>query len=67
MNFIAEQGYNRNLEFLKILEESPVSHIPIYDVTVDDLERYMKSIINYSNSVIEKLHLQIKQAFEEVL
>lgn len=65
MNFIAEQGYNRNLEFLKILEESPVSHIPIYDVTVDDLERYMKSIINYSNSVIEKLHLQIKQAFKE--
>lgn len=65
MNFIAEQGYNRNLEFLKILEEFPVSHIPIYDVTVDDLERYMKSIINYSNSVIEKLHLQIKQAFKE--
>ena len=65
MNFIAEQGYNRNLEFLRILEDSPVSHIPIYDVTVDDLERYMKSIINYSNSVIEKLHLQIKQAFKE--
>ena len=65
MNFIAEQGYNRNLEFLRILEESPVSQIPIYDVTVDDLERYMKSIINYSNSVIEKLHLQIKQAFKE--
>ena len=65
MNFIAEQGYNRNLEFLRILEESPVSHIPIYDVTVDDLESYMKSIINYSNSVIEKLHLQIKQAFKE--
>ena len=65
MNFIAEQGYNRNLEFLRILEDSPVSHIPIYDVTVDDLESYMKSIINYSNSVIEKLHLQIKQAFKE--
>ena len=65
MNFIAEQGYNRNLEFLRILEDSPVSQIPIYDVTVDDLERYMKSIINYSNSVIEKLHLQIKQAFKE--
>ena len=65
MNFIAEQGYNRNLEFLRILEDSPVSQIPIYDVTVDDLERYMKSIINYSNSVIEKLHLQIKQAFNE--
>lgn len=65
MNFIAEQGYNRNLEFLRILEDAPVSQIPIYDVTVDDLERYMKSIINYSNSVIEKLHLQIKQAFKE--
>ena len=65
MNFIAEQGYNRNLEFLRILEDSPVSQIPIYDVTVDDLERYMKRIINYSNSVIEKLHLQIKQAFKE--
>lgn len=24
MNFIAEQGYNRNLEFLRILEDSPI-------------------------------------------
>ncbi len=65
MNFIAEQGYHRNLEFIKTLENDPISQIPIYDITVDDIERYMRSIVNYSNSVIEKLHLQIKQAYRE--
>lgn len=65
MNFMAEQGYNRNLEHLKILESHPIADIPIYDITVEDLEGYMKYIVKYSNSVIEKLYLQLKQAFKE--
>lgn len=65
MNFMAEQGYHRNLEYLKILESHPIADIPVYDITVDDLESYMKYIVKYSNSVIEKLHLQLRQAFKE--
>ncbi len=65
MNFMAEQGYHRNLEYLKILESHPIADIPIYDITADDLESYMRYIVKYSNSVIEKLHLQLRQAFKE--
>ena len=61
MNFIAEQGYNRNLEFLRILEDSPVSQIPIYDVTVDDLERYMNEGDDYDPLIrIALIHYQFE-------
>lgn len=65
MNFIAEQGYSRNLEHLKILESYPIADKPIYEITVEDIEAYLRSIVHYSNSVIGKLYLQLKQAFKE--
>lgn len=64
-NYLAEQGYSRNLDFLKIIEDSKIGKKPIRKITHEELEFYVTSLARYSNSVIEKLYLQLKQAYKE--
>ena len=63
MNYINESGYGRKIESLKILERSHIGNVPIYKLQKRHIEDYLGSITHYSNSVIEKIFLQLKLAF----
>ena len=67
MNYVAEQGYARNMANLKILESSSLGKKDIEKITVEDIERYLMYIVRYSNSVIEKLFLQLRMAYKEAV
>lgn len=63
MNFIGEPGYARQMETLKILRRNPIGAIPISKVTKQQLLVFLASITSYSNSMIEKIYIQLKKAF----
>lgn len=62
-NFLSDAGYGRNLEGVKILERSPIGNVPITRIDKSHIERYSAKITHYSNSVIEKIFIQLKLAF----
>ena len=62
-NFLSDAGYGRNLESVKILERSPIGNVPIATLRKQHIEKYSAKITHYSNSVIEKIFIQIKLAF----
>lgn len=62
-NFLSEAGYGRNLDSVKILEKSPIGNVPIVALRKDHIVKYSSKITHYSNSVIEKIFIQIKLAF----
>ncbi len=66
-NHMRVQGYTRNLETIKIIENAPLGSVPIVNVTEKMLEDFFESILNYSDSTIEKVFRKIKVAFRWAL
>ena len=66
-NYTQEPGYYRNMDSLKIIERSPIGKIPIRDLEKEDIERFLISIVKYSNSVIGKTFGQLKLAYREAI
>lgn len=64
LNYVGPSGYRRNKETLKILENSPIGHVPIRKITKNQIMLYLASITHYSNSTIEKSFQQLKTAFK---
>ena len=62
-NFTGEQGYERTLYTISIIEKSYVGKMPIRLVKPAQLESFLKSITRYSNTVIGKVHGQLRTAF----
>jgi len=62
-NFLSDAGYGRNLDNVKIIEKGPIGCMPIVIVEKKHIDMYLKDITRYSNSVIEKIFLQLKLAF----
>lgn len=65
MNIITERSYTRILESIKKIEESPMSKKNISDITSNEIQEYLNSLKNYSNSTINKIIEQFTQAFRE--
>lgn len=65
MNIITERSYTRILESIKKFEESPMSKKNISDITSNEIQEYLNSLKNYSNSTIKKIIEQFTQAFRE--
>ena len=63
-NYLAEAGYGRNLDSLKMLEKSPLGNVPIRNIEKRHIESYSTTITHYSNSTIEKIFLMLKIAFD---
>lgn len=63
-NYLAEAGYGRNLDSLKMLEKSPIGNVPIRNIEKRHIESYSTTITHYSNSTIEKIFLMLKIAFD---
>ena len=65
MNIIGERSYTRILESIKKIEESSMSKKNISDITSNEIQEYLNSLKNYSNSTLKKITEQFTQAFRE--
>lgn len=63
MNLISENQYARVLNTIKIIEKSDISKKKIEDITSDDIQNYLNTLKDYSNSYIRKLMEQFNQAY----
>ena len=55
MNVISETQYTRVLKTIGVIEKSEIVKKKIEDITSDDIQSYLNSLKNYSNSYIKKL------------
>ena len=64
-NFVHEQGYSRNLYTISLIEKSYIGKIPIAELTEQQIDLFLRSLTNYSNSIITKVFRHIKLAYKE--
>ena len=64
MNVISETQYARVLKTIAVIEKSTMVKQKIEDITSDDIQDYLNSLTNYSNSYIKKLVEQFNQAYK---
>ena len=62
-NFTGEQGYNRNLKTLTIIERSMIGFMPIADIQPYHLENFLHYITKYANNTISKVYAMVKLAY----
>jgi integrase len=67
LNLIGERTYARIIETIKKIEESPMSEKNINDITSTDIQNYLNTLKDYSNSTIKKVKEQFSQTFNEAL
>lgn len=67
MNIIKDTQYNRILSAIKKLEQEPFTKKNIEDITSDEIQAYLNSLKNYSQSTISKEKDQFSQAFKYAL
>lgn len=73
MKAIAQRKFDRDLisdgqfarigNTIKVIEKSPISHKNIEDISSDDIQDYLNTLKDYSNSYIKKIYEQFSQAF----
>ena len=64
MNVISETQYSRVLKTIAVIEKTPMVKKKIEDITSDDIQDYLNSLTDYSNSYIRKLVEQFNQAYK---
>ena len=62
-NHTGEQGYDRTLSTIEILERGGIGNMKIADVRPRQIEQYLSSITYYSNAVIGKIYGLLRAAF----
>ena len=62
-NRIKEITYNRNTQTKNIIKKLDIANMPIQKLTISNINSSLSEITNYSNSVIEKILILIRQAF----
>ena len=65
-NYTGEQGYDRNLYTIRIIEEGPIGKIPIADISEDMLLSFLEQIRHYSNTVVRKIFSMVSAAYKMV-
>lgn len=65
LNVITEDTYIRNIGTYERINKSPLSNLPIQNVTETQIKDYFKSIVNRSDSVISKEYRLLKRCFKE--
>lgn len=63
MNLISENQYARVINTIKVIEKNDIVNKKIEDITSDDIQEYINSLKDYSNSYIRKLMEQFNQAY----
>ena len=67
MNLIGERTYARIMQTIKKIEKTPMSKRNIADITSNDIQEYLNTLKNYSNSTIKKIKEQFSQTFKEAV
>lgn len=63
MNLIKERQYSRVLKTIEVIEKSDIANKKIEDVTSEDIQTYLNSLKDYSNSYIKKIMEQFTQSY----
>lgn len=63
INQISPTQYSRVLKTISELEKVPLGNKNIDSINSDEIQAYLNSLKHLSNSMIEKAHQQLKQAF----
>lgn len=63
-NIITAGTHIRNIATISRIEENYIGKIPIQNITIKDLNDFSNTLINYSNSVISKIFIQLKKGFQ---
>lgn len=64
MNLISETQYARVLKTIELIEKSPMVQNKIEDITSDDIQDYLNTLTNYSNSYLKKIYEQFNQSYK---
>lgn len=62
-NTIKQVSYNRKQQSKKIIMKTDIAYSPIQKITIQDINLSLNSLINYSNSVIDKVYGLLHQAY----
>ena len=63
-NIISETQYCRTLAIIKKIEKEKFALKDVKNIEVDDIQNYLNSLINYSDSEIKKIYEQFNQAYK---
>lgn len=66
-NIISENTYNRLLSTLKHIENSNIGTIPIQKISSAEIQTFINSKTEYSNSTINKIHEMLGAIFKEAI
>lgn len=66
-NKITASTYYRNVQTLKIIENSKIKNIQIQKITANQIQDFMDSQIFYANASIEKISIILNGIFKEAL
>ena len=66
-NQISEGQYGRILNTIKKIKNSPIGNKNINTITSDEIQLFLNSFKDFSNSTIEKIHQQLNQGFKIAL
>ena len=65
LNLVGERTYARIIETIKTIEKTELSKQNINEITSNEIQEYMNTLKDYSNSTIKKIREQFSQAFKE--
>ena len=66
-NYVREQGYGRNLDSVKRIENSIIGSIPIAELRPHEIDLFLRSMTKYSNSSITKIYRQRRLSVHGIL
>ena len=63
-NYTGEQGYDRNLSVIRIIEDSIIGKMAIRDISEDILNRFLEEITSYATTTVRKLYAMVATAYK---
>lgn len=66
-NITGSSAYLRSLGTLAIIKKSELAEIPIQNISQDDLQEFLYTLKDYSNSYIAKIYTMVKMVFDEAI
>lgn len=63
-NYTGEQGYDRNLSAIKIIEESFIGNVPIADISEAMILDFLEQIRGYATTTIRKLYSMVSTSYK---
>lgn len=67
MNLISKTQYARINKTIDIIEKSNIAYKKIDELTADDIQEYLNTLKDYSNSSIKKVHSEFTQAYTQAM